>query len=46
MLTAGIITDVLDVTNGADVKKMAEKYSDVNVLFNCAGLVSVLHLVH
>lgn len=37
--TDGIITDVLDVTNGADVKKMAEKYSDVNVLFNCAGFV-------
>ena len=39
MFTVGIVTDVLDVTNGDDVKKMAEKYPNVNVLFNCAGSV-------
>ena len=33
----GITTDVLDVTDSDAVKKMADKYPDVNVLFNCAG---------
>ena len=34
--------DQLDVTKGTDVEHMfKEKYLDVNVLFNCAGCVSV-----
>ncbi|XP_065906284.1 dehydrogenase/reductase SDR family member 6-like [Dysidea avara] len=37
--TEGITTDVLDVTDSDAVKKMADKYPDVNVLFNCAGYV-------
>lgn len=33
-----IVTDTLDVTQRADVEHLLkEKYSDVNVLFNCAG---------
>ena len=33
-----IVTDTLDVTKRADVEHLLkEKYSDVNVLFNCAG---------
>ena len=33
-----VTTDVLDVTRKADVEHLLkEKYSDVNVLFNCAG---------
>ena len=33
-----VVTDVLDVTRRADVERLLkEKYSDVNVLFNCAG---------
>ena len=33
-----IMTDTLDVTQRADVEHMLrEKYSDVNVMFNCAG---------
>lgn len=35
-----IVTDTLDVTKRADVEHLLkEKYSDVNVLFNCAGYV-------
>ena len=34
----GIEIDCLDVTKGEDVERMLrEKYTDVNVLFNCAG---------
>ena len=33
-----IVTDTLDVTCREDVERLLrEKYSDVNVLFNCAG---------
>lgn len=33
-----IVTDTLDVTKRADVEHLLkEKYSDINVLFNCAG---------
>ncbi|MBK1699110.1 SDR family oxidoreductase [Rhodovibrio salinarum] len=34
-----IQTEVLDVRNGADVKAAAQRHSDVDVLFNCAGFV-------
>ena len=38
--------DQLDVTKGTDVERMfKEKYLDVNILFNCAGWVSVCTLV-
>lgn len=33
-----IVTDTLDVTRREDVERLLkEKYSDTNVLFNCAG---------
>ena len=33
----GIEVDCLDVTKKEDIEKTLKKYSDVNVLFNCAG---------
>lgn len=32
-----IVTDILDVTKGADVEAIIKKHSNINVLFNCAG---------
>ena len=38
-----IVTDTLDVTRREDVERLLrEKYSDTNVLFNCAGWVGSL----
>lgn len=34
-----IQTEVLDVRNGADVTAAAQRHSDTDVLFNCAGFV-------
>lgn len=40
----GIEIDSLDVTKGDNIEKMLRvKYSDTNVLFNCAGYA--LHIV-
>ena len=42
-----VVIDQLDVTKGTDVERMfKEKYLDVNVLFNCAGCVSVCVCTH
>jgi 2-keto-3-deoxy-L-fuconate dehydrogenase len=36
----GIITERLDVTRNQDVDRLAHRYPDVAVLFNCAGFVA------
>ena len=34
---AGIVTELLDVTNGDQIKEVVTKHQDINVVFNCAG---------
>ena len=36
---AGIITELLDVTNGDQIREVVQKHQDINVVFNCAGCV-------
>jgi len=37
--TGGVTTRVLDVTDSAAVERVAKEAGDVNVVFNCAGIV-------
>ncbi|KAL5471148.1 hypothetical protein EMCRGX_G029232 [Ephydatia muelleri] len=34
-----IVTELLDVTNGDQIKEVVTKHQDINVVFNCAGWV-------